>query len=457
MILSPRNITYVVNSILLVAICVLLYLSNLSQAEDQDKSTVSVGKNTVYNNKALYGPGDRKKGYDSVDYQTNTLDLQKRIGKEADLLEFVNKPPLGLPAVPVPVDNPITKEKIALGRKLFFDRRLSINDTFSCAICHIPEQGFTNNEIQTAIGVEGRSIKRNAPSVYNSAYLQKIFHDGREFTLEQQVWAPLLARNEMANPSIGYVINKIKAISEYDGLFEQAFNGRGPTMETVGMALANYQRALNAADSPFDRWYFAKQEDVVNEQVKRGFEIFTGKGACNTCHLIHEDYALFTDDQLHNTGLGFQASMGITSATTRVQLAPGVYADLDNEVIQRVSRPKENDLGRYEVTENPNDRWKYRTPSLRNVALTAPYMHDGSLLSLREVIEFYDKGGVPNELLSPLIKPLNLLETETEDLIAFLNSLTGSNVGTLVADAFAAPIGDITIDDPNWAHENKIK
>ena len=106
------------------------------------------------------------------------------------------------------------------------------------------------------------------------AYLEKIFHDGRESTLEQQVWAPFLAHNEMANPSIGYVINKIKAISEYDGLFEKAFNDRGPTMETVGMALASYQRTLNAADSPFDRWYFGKQEDAVSEQVKRGFEIF---------------------------------------------------------------------------------------------------------------------------------------------------------------------------------------
>ena len=129
--------------------------------------------------KHIFGPGDNKEGYDSIDYTTNTLDLQKRIGKEADLMEFVDNPPLGLPVVPVPDDNPITKEKILLGRKLFFDRRLSINDTFSCAICHIPEQGFTNNEIQTAVGVEGRSGKRNSPTVYNTAYLEKIFHDGR--------------------------------------------------------------------------------------------------------------------------------------------------------------------------------------------------------------------------------------------------------------------------------------
>ncbi len=409
------------------------------------------------NEKHFYGPGDNKQGYESIDYVTNTLDLQKRVGKQADLLEFYRNPPLGLPPAPVPAYNPLTEEKVSLGRILFFDRRLSINDTFSCAICHIPEQGFTNNEIQTAIGVEGRSGKRNAPTVYNSGYLKMMFHDGREDSLEQQVWAPFLARNEMANPSIGYVINKIKAIPDYDGLFEKAFDGRGPTMETVGMALASYQRTLNAADSPFDRWHFGKQQDAVSESVKRGFEVFTGKGQCSVCHLIHEDYALFADNQLHNTGLGYETSMGSNSTTTRVQLAPGVFADLDNKIIRSVSKAKLNDVGRYEVTENPNDRWKFLTPMLRNVALTAPYMHDGSMQSLREVMEFYNQGGVENELLSPLIKPLDLSDQEIDDVIEFLKSLTGSNIGTLVADAFAAPIGNISKDDPNWAHDNQIK
>lgn len=406
---------------------------------------------------AVFGPGDNKQGYESTDYQTNTLDLEQRTGEEAVLIDFVKNPPLGLPPVPIPKDNPVTTEKIQLGRKLFFDRRLSINDTFSCAICHIPEQGFTSNEIQTAVGVEGRTVKRNSPTVYNSAYLERIFHDGRESTLEQQVWSPLLARNEMANPSIGYVINKIKAIQEYDGLFEAAFKGRGPTMETIGMALASYQRALNAANSPFDRWYFGKEEDAVSDQVKRGFEVFMGKGSCSACHVLNKEYALFSDNLLHNTGIGFQESMGIEPKTRRVQLAPGVYTHLDTSVIKSVSRPKENDLGLYEVTENPNDRWKYRTPSLRNVSLTAPYMHNGSLLTLHDVMVFYNDGGVPNELLSPLIRPLNLTGTEIDELVVFLESLTGNNVSVLVKDAFAAPIGDISSDDPNWAHENQLK
>ena len=443
-----QNIIFVINFIIITIVAALVITSeDLYSATNNEKDSEE-------KNQALYGPGDNKQGYDSIDYKTNALDLQKRNGKQTDLLKFVNNPLLGLPVVPVPADNPITEEKVSLGRRLFFDRRLSINDTFSCAICHIPEQGFTNNEIQTAVGVEGRSGKRNAPMIYNVAYLKMIFHDARETTLEQQVWAPFLARNEMANPSIGFVINKLKAIPEYKGLFEKAFNGRGPTMETIGMALASYQRTLNSADSQFDRWYFAGQEDVVSDQVKRGFKLFTGKAMCSTCHLIKDDYALFTDDQLHNTGLGYLASMGTTSKTTRVQLAPGVFTDLDNDVIKAVSGPKINDVGRYEVTENPHDRWKFRTPTLRNVALTAPYMHDGSLLSLREVVEFYNRGGVPNELLSPLIMPLGLTDEEIDDIVTFMESLTGSNVATLVADAFAAPIGDISKDDPNWAHDN---
>ena len=408
-------------------------------------------------NKVIFGPGDDKRGYESADYKTNTLDLQKRIGKEAELISFVRQPPLGLPPVPVPAENPVSTKKILLGRKMFFDRRLSINDTFSCGMCHIPEQGFTNNEIETAVGVEGRTGKRNTPTVYNVAYFNKLFHDGRESTLEQQVWSPFLARNEMANPSIGYVINKIKAIREYDGLFEEAFDGRGPTMETVGMALANYQRTLNSADSPFDRWYYGKERGAVSEQAKHGFQLFTGKGGCSACHLVKEEYALFSDDRLHNTGLGYKESMRSGSGTTRVQLAPGIFTELENTVIQSVSRAKENDLGLYEVTENPNDRWKFRTPSLRNVALTAPYMHNGSIYTLRDVIDFYNRGGIPNELLSPLIRPLHLTDSEVEDLVAFLNSLTGGNVTTLVADAFAAPVGDMGKDDPNWTHENKLE
>lgn len=401
----------------------------------------------------LSKPGDYKEGYESADYATRAKDLQMRRGKPADLMAFVNNPPLGLPPVPVPEYNSITPEKIALGRRLFFDRRLSLNDTFSCAMCHVPEQGFTSNEMATAVGVEGRSVRRNSPTLYNVAYHNRLFHDGREENLEQQIWDPLLSRNEMANPSVGSVLGKIRSLPDYDGRFEAVF-GRGPTMETVGMALASYERTLISGNSPFDRWYYGGEEDAVPEATKRGFELFTGKAGCSGCHLVGQDYALFTDDEMHNTGLGYRASMGIESPTERVVLAPGVYVDVDREIIDAVGEAPPPDIGLYEITQNPHDRWKYKTPTLRNVALTAPYMHNGAFATLEEVVRFYNGGGVPNELLDPLIRPLGLTDAEVADLVVFLKSLTGSNVDTLVSDAFAAPVGDISKEDPHWAHDD---
>ncbi|MES9981182.1 MAG: hypothetical protein ABW107_20880, partial [Candidatus Thiodiazotropha sp. 6PLUC5] len=178
---------------------------------------------------------------------------------------------------------------------------------------------------------------------------------------------------------------------------------------------------------------------------------------CASCHLIGDSSALFFDDQMHNTGIGFRESMGIFPEKERVTIAPGVTLDIDRSVIESVGERPPTDVGQYEVTENPYDRWKYKTPSLRNIALTAPYMHNGSLSTLKDVVDFYDLGGVPNELLDPLIRPLGLTELEKEDLVVFLQSLTGSNVDTLVADAFAAPIGDVGKGDPSWVHGTEVE
>jgi cytochrome c peroxidase len=365
------------------------------------------------------------------------------------LMANATAPPLGLPPLPVPQGNPLTAEKVALGRQLFFDRRLSLNGTFSCAMCHIPEQGFTSNELQTAVGIEGRTVRRNAPSLYNVGYATRLFHDGRETRLAHQAWAPLLAANEMGNPSIASVIEKLRRLPDYQGRFEAAF-GRGPDMETVGMALASYQRTLSSADSPFDRWYFGGEPDALSPAARRGFALFVGKGGCGACHRVGPEHALFTDHALHNTGVGYRQSMARDPAERRVQVAPGVALRVASELIRSVSEPRASDLGRYEVTQDPADRWKYRTPSLRNLTLTAPYMHDGSLATLAEVIELYDRGGVPNPLLDPRIRPLGLTGAEKDDLLAFLRSLTGSNAPALMADALAAPVGDVSADDPVW-------
>ena len=283
---------------------------------------------------------------------------------------------------------------------------------------------------------------RNAPTIYNVAYFSNIFHDGRETRLEYQIWQPMLNVNEMANPSFGYVVEKIRRLPDYKGLFESAFAGRGPGIETIGMAIAAYERTIVSGNSPFDRWYFAKDESALSESARRGFGLFAGKAGCMACHLIKEDYALFTDDKFHNTGLGWQFSVGDDQAEIAVQVAPGIKISVPGKVIESVGEAPPSDLGRYEVTQNPADRWRYKTPTLRNVALTAPYMHHGVFGTLKEVVSFYNKGGIPNPLLDPSIRPLGLTDSEMADIVAFLESLTGDNVETLVRDAFAAPIGD---------------
>ena len=386
------------------------------------------------------GPGDVREGYDRADFRTNSASLPSRRGTEADLLAVMASPPLGLPPIPVPADNPITADKVRLGRKLFFDRRLSANNTVSCAMCHIAEQGFSQNELRLPVGIEGKSVRRNAPTIYNTAYLDRLFHDGREISLENQVWAPLLADNEMGNVSIGVVIERILALDDYAERFVDVFD-RGPDMRTVGMALASYERVLVSGDSRFDRWFYGGDPNALSRSAQRGFEIFRGKGRCVACHSVTQEFALFTDGLFHNTGVGYYATMRPDDTQLEVLLAPGQVERVESDLTRTTGTENFRDLGRYEVTGDPDDRWKYRTPTLRNVALTAPYMHDGSLPTLRDVVFFYNRGGVQNEVLDPLIAPLGLDDKEIEDLLAFLQSLTGSNVDALVSDAHAAPIG----------------
>ena len=253
----------------------------------------------------------------------------------------------------------------------------------------------------------------------------------------------------MAMTSFGHVLQKLSTLEDYEGLFEAAFDGRGADILTLGKAFASYQRVIVSGNSPFDRWYFAKEENAINEQAKRGFALFSGKAQCITCHTVQEKTALFTDNQFHNTGLGFKRSMGIKPEKERMLIAPGTYAYVKQAKVKLVGEGPLADVGRYEVTLDPDDRWKYRTSSLRNIALTAPYMHDGSMHSLQEVIAFYNQGGMlknengfPNVTQSPLINPLGLSEDEIEDIVAFLMTLTGDNIAEIVSDAFSAPVGD---------------
>lgn len=343
---------------------------------------------------------------------------------------------LGLPSLTVPADNPVTPAKAELGRRLFTDRRLSPNGTMSCAMCHVPEQGFSAHELATAVGIEGRSVRRNAPTVLNVGWQQRLFHDGREVSLEDQVWGPLLAPNEMGNPSIGYVLDRVRSLRDYDGMFERAFGGKGVSAERLGAALATYERTLVAAGSPFDRWRYGGDASAIGGLERRGFEVFAGRGRCATCHRVGGRVALFTDHGFHNTGVGWRrAARARAPEPTRVMLAPGVFADLDPRTLASFSEPPAPDAGRYEITLDPADRWAYKTPSLRNVALTAPYMHDGSLATLEAVVDFYDAGGIDNPGKSPLVSRLGLTAEERAALGAFLRALTSGAVEQLSAAA----------------------
>ena len=394
------------------------------------------------------GASDSKEGYGTEGYETNSRAIIARKGVKADLIRVLETAPLGLPKVPVPENNPVTEEKVDLGKKLFFDRRLSLNDTFSCAMCHIAEQGYTSHEMERAVGVEGRENRRNTPTLYNSAYLSRLFHDGREISLENLVWDQLTGRNEMAMTSIGQVIDKIRGIEDYQGLFEKAFDGREADVLTIGQALASYQRVLVSGNSSFDRWYYGKEQAAISEQAARGFELFKGKANCIACHSVEEDHALFMDNKLHNTGIGFNVAYAKAPETERMNIAPGVYIDVKRSIVDKFKETI-GDLGYYEVTQDPDDRWKYRTPTLRNIALTAPYMHNGSIPTLKDVVAIYNQGGYPddggimkNVTQSPLINPLNLTEQEAEDLVAFLKTLTGDNIEEVISDAFSTPVGD---------------
>ena len=430
------------------------YLLFISALIFINKGAISADNEIIYS-----GPGDNKDGYESQNYVTNSLSVNERKGKKANLIKYIKNSQLGLPKLKVPKNNPITEKKIALGKKLFFDRRISLNNTMSCAMCHVPEQGFTSNEIRTAVGMEGRSNLRNAPTIINSAYNKFLFHDAREYSLENQVWQPVLNHSEMSMPSFGFTIKKLELIPGYKKLFIDAFPNEGINVETFGKAIASYERALISANSSFDKWYFGKNEKAVSNEVKQGFKIFAGKGNCVSCHSINKDHALFFDNKLHNTGVGYAESMGMLKKNNKVvvQLAPGEYVDVDSDIINSVNQQsKKNDLGLYSITENPAHRWMFKTPSLRNVSLTAPYMHNGIFSTLDDVINFYNEGGIQNELLSPMIKKLNLTIKEKRNLKLFLESLVGENIDILIADALFQPVGDLTKDDPNWANENDM-
>ena len=314
------------------------------------------------------------------------------------------KAPLGLPPVPIPPDNPPTAETIALGRRLYYDPILSLDNTVSCATCHTPRYGFADPKTVSE-GVGKRTGTRNSPTVLNAAYFKVQFWDGRAPSLEKQAEGPVENPVEMAN-TLATVEQRLNADPSYREQFARAWGPKPITYEMVEKSIASFERTVISGNSPFDRWKYGHDEQAVGDSVKRGFVVFTSKekGNCATCHTIEENYALFTDNQFHNVGVGFDM---------------GQFTD----------------VGLYAVTHNEADKGKFKTPSLRNIAQTAPYMSDGSLKNLKDVIDFYIGAGNSNPNLDEDIHVLDFLSgQERADLQAFLGSLTGEvppNLGPL--------------------------
>ena len=352
----------------------------------------------------------------------------------AELMEAalarIASPPLGLPDVPVPADNPPTAAKINLGRKLFFDERLSHSGELSCGSCHLPHEGFTVNERATPVGHEGMVLRRNAPTLLNVAYQRSLFHDGRQRSLEEQALEPFTVEDELANPSLDVVIERIRRLRDYDGLFEEAF-GEGVSPRTIGQAISTYERTLLAADSAFDRWRYGGDEDALGPLAKQGFDLFTGKAGCVACHALDQREALFTDHLFHDDGVGWIPSRDIGAGRLMTPRGLPVYAELNDP--DAVSTP--SDMGRMEVTKEFVDMFRYRTPSLRNIELTAPYMHNGTFDTLEDIVAYYGDGGFRHFGIDPLVRDLDLDESEQAALVAFLKTLTAGNMEALIAEA----------------------
>ena len=298
--------------------------------------------------------------------------------------------PLGLQAgsAYIPDDNPMTEDKVMLGKLLYFDPRVSKDKTISCATCHNPFHGFTD-PARTSKGVGGKLGGRNSPTVINRLFSAEQFWDGRAKDLEEQAHGPLVNPVEMAMGSHKDVVARIQAAKGYAPLLKKAFGDDKIDMPRIAKAIAAYERTVVSGDSPYDR-YQAGDKDALSAAAVRGMDLFNGKANCKACHTGFN----FTDETYQDIGVG-------------------------------MDKPKP-DLGRYDVTKKDEDGGKFKTPTLRNVAQTAPYMHDGSDATLLDVVEFYNKGGIPNPNLSKEIKALNLSAQEKRDLVAFLESLTGN-------------------------------
>jgi cytochrome c peroxidase len=339
---------------------------------------------------------------------------------------------LGLPPPRIPADNPQTPAKIALGDKLFHETRFSATGDVSCSTCHEEDKAFTDSPLKVSQGIRKLNGTRNAPTVINAAYFDLFFWDGRSPSLEDQALHPFVNPVEMALPDHEPILKIVRSDPAYAKAFQEVFGKSGDaiTMTEVTRAIAAFERAQIGGDSPFDRWFYGGQADALSDAQKRGYALFTNEARCVSCHVIEQTQAIFTDNRFHNVGVGINDIQDQVPALAGEFLhAKATLSEVDVKVL---SDQRTSELGRFAVTRLLDELGSFKTPTLRNIALTAPYMHDGSLKTLRDVLVHYNNGGVTvkgkpvNDFLSGGIRPLNLTDAQIDDVVAFLEALTSS-------------------------------
>jgi cytochrome c peroxidase len=359
------------------------------------------------------------------------------------------QPPLPVAAAPVsifsadsiasltPADNPITDAKAKLGDMIFDDKRLSADDSLACNTCHSPRNAFTTHT-ETARGVHDQLGKRNAPSLLNAMFYKTMFWDGRAATLEEQATLPILNAIEMGQKEPKDVVAKLSAIPEFQEAFQRVF-GHPVNWEDLAKALAAFERTRLSTEAPFDR-FLKGDPKAMNASQQRGWALFTGKARCATCHTYDAGLPLFGDNHFHNTGVAAHKQ----DLNQLAKRAAGKIAKDDKSAIDMLALETEySELGRYLVTRNREDIGSFKTPFLREVLLTGPYMHDGSLGTLWDVVQFFNRGGERNPYLDAQMQPLGLNPGEVDDLVNFMSSLT--------SDRFA-PLRDIELDRQRTAY-----
>jgi cytochrome c peroxidase len=355
------------------------------------------------------------------------------------------KPPLGLPPVPIPADNLQTPEKIALGDKLFEDKRFSATGEVACATCHDAKKAFTDSPLRVSEGIKkgGKALTgtRNAPTVVNSVYFTTMFWDGRSPSLEDQSQHPFVNPVEMGLKDHQPILKIVRSDPEYVKAFEQVFGKKGAeiTLKEVQQAIAAFERTKVAADSPFDRYFYGGDSKALTDAQKRGFDLYVNKGRCVSCHVIEQTQALFSDNRFHNVGVGINdIQKDVPELADAFLQAKATLAEVDKKVL---GDKRTSELGRFAISREFEGLGAFKTPTLRNVAVTPPYMHDGSLKTLKDVVVHYNNGGVTkeddpvNDFLSSGIRPLNLTDPEIDDLVSFMEALTSPQFASLPSGA----------------------